>query len=328
MALPKRFRTFTEEASDRTAAASFEACVVGDTLRQRRQQLCLELGDVAAALRIRPAYLEALEQDRLNKLPAPVYAIGFLRSYADYLGLDGAEVVRRFKQASTGLTAKPDLSFSIRLGEARAPRGGALLVAMILAICGYGAWFYLSGGERSRLERVAPLPAELAELLRANPEPGRMQPVLPLPAQVVAAPPTAVPAMDEHALAGSTTRPLAGSAAASSPSFRPNSNAAASLSAVSPAAGRPSEIIIRATAASWVQISDRKRSVLVARVLKPGESYEVPDEPGLTMRTGNAGGLDITVGGNPVPPVGPTGAVRRKVALDPRALAEGTAVSE
>jgi cytoskeleton protein RodZ len=326
--MPKRFRTLTEEASDRAAAASFEACVVGDTLRQRRQQLGLEIGDVAAALRIRPAYLEALEQDRLSELPASVYAIGFLRSYADYLGLDGREVVQRFKQASSGLTAKPDLSFSMRLGEESVPRGGALLVAMILAICGYGTWFYLSSGERSRLERVAPVPAELSELLRAHQESGRTQPVLPLPAQAVASPPTAVPAMDEHALAGSTTRPLAGSAAGSPPSFRSNSNAAASLSAVSRAAGRPSEIIIRATAASWVQISDRKRSVLVARVLKPGESYEVPDEPGLTMRTGNAGGLDITVGGNPVPPVGPTGAVRRKVALDPRALAAGTAVSE
>ena len=93
-------------------------------------------------------------------------------------------------------------------------------------------------------------------------------------------------------------------------------------------ADRRGEIIIRATAASWVQISDRKRSVLVTRVLKPGDSYEVPDEPGLTMRTGNAGGLAITVSGNPVPSIGPTGAVRRKVALDPRALAAGTAVSE
>ena len=328
MALPKRFTTFTEEASGPAAAASSDARFVGEALRQRRQQLGLELDDVAASLRIRPAYLEALEQDNLHKLPAPAYAIGFLRSYANYLGLDGGEVVQRFKQASSGLTEKPDLSFSIRLGEERVPRGGALLVAMILAICGYGAWFYLSSGERSRPERVPPLPAELAELLRANPEPGRMQPVLPLPAQVVAAPPNAVPAMDEHALAGSTTRPLAGSAAASPPSFRASSNPAASLSAVSRAAGRPGEITIRATAASWVQISDRKRSVLVARVLKPGESYEVPDEPGLTMRTGNAGGLDITVGGNPVPPVGPTGGVRRKVALDPRALAAGTAVIE
>jgi cytoskeleton protein RodZ len=328
MALPKRFGTLAAESSDRAAAASFEARFVGDALRQRRQQLGLELGDVAASLRIRPAYLEALEQDRLHQLPAPVYVIGFLRSYADYLGLDGGEFVQRFKEASSGLTAKPDLSFSIRLGEESVPRGGALLVAMILAICGYGAWFYLSGGERSRPERVPPLPAELAELLRANPEPGRMQPVLPLPAQAVAAPPTAAPAMDEHALAGSTTRPLAGSAAASPPPFRANSNAAASLSAVSRAAGRPGEIIIRATAASWVQISDRKRSVLVTRVLKPGETYEVPDEPGLTMRTGNAGGLVITVGGNPVPSIGPTGTVRRKVALDPRALAAGTAVSE
>jgi cytoskeleton protein RodZ len=46
------------------------------------------------------------------------------------------------------------------------------------------------------------------------------------------------------------------------------------------------------------------------------------------MRTGNAGGLEITVDGNPAPSIGRAGAVRRNVALDPQALMAGTAVRD
>jgi cytoskeleton protein RodZ len=57
-------------------------------------------------------------------------------------------------------------------------------------------------------------------------------------------------------------------------------------------------------------------------VLKAGESYRVPDRPGVLMRTGNAGGLEITVDGKPAPPIGPTGAIRN-VLLEPQVLMSG-----
>jgi len=314
MALRKRFRTFAKESSDRAAAQSFDAHLAGDMLRQRRQQLGLDLGDVAAVLKIKPAYLEALEQGRTDKLPAPVYAIGFMRGLS-------------------GLTARADLSFPIRLGEDSMPGGEVLLAAMILACCGYGTWYFLSTGEGSHPERVAQVPAEL---LPPKSEVALMQPTAPQQSEVLTAPEATVPAADGDAPAGwaNPALPLAGSSAA--PPTAPvsvHSVAAAagtepSSSAVSRAGGRGAQIIIRATAASWVQISDRKRTVLVARVLKPGETYEVLDEPGLTMRTGNAGGLAITVGGNPAPPIGPAGGVRRRVMLDPQALAAGAAVHD
>jgi cytoskeleton protein RodZ len=85
-------------------------------------------------------------------------------------------------------------------------------------------------------------------------------------------------------------------------------------------------VVIRAAAPCWVEIRDPKRVVLLARVLKAGETYRLPDPPGFSMRVGNAGGLEITVDGHPVPPIGPTGVVRRNVALDPQALLAGSAV--
>ena len=86
----------------------------------------------------------------------------------------------------------------------------------------------------------------------------------------------------------------------------------------------PARIVIRATADSWIQIRNTDQSLLFTRVLKAGESYRVPDRPGVSMRTGNAGGLEITVDGRPAPSIGPNGAIRN-VLLEPQALISGPA---
>ncbi|MBV9200855.1 MAG: DUF4115 domain-containing protein, partial [Alphaproteobacteria bacterium] len=64
------------------------------------------------------------------------------------------------------------------------------------------------------------------------------------------------------------------------------------------------------------------------RVLPAGETYRVPEQTGLSMRTGNAGGLEITVDGVAAPPIGRMGMVRRNVALDAQALLAGSAVRD
>ena len=86
----------------------------------------------------------------------------------------------------------------------------------------------------------------------------------------------------------------------------------------------PTRIVIRATSESWIKIRDANQTVLLEGFLKAGETYRVPDRPGVSMRTGNAGGLDITVDGKPVPPIGGMGAVRN-VRLEPQALMSGPA---
>src|SRR5207244_2269377 len=145
MALLQRLKApFAEEAPEGIVTLPPGPRSAGDLMRQQREALGLDLGEVAAALKIKPAYIAALEAGRPDQLPGPTYAIGFMRAYADHLGLDGDEVLRRFKQGSTAFARKPDLSFPMPLAERSIPGGGILLVAMILAICGYGTWYYLS----------------------------------------------------------------------------------------------------------------------------------------------------------------------------------------
>jgi cytoskeleton protein RodZ len=62
---------------------------IGAALREARERQGLERADVERALHIRESYLAALEEERFDRTPGQAYAKGFLRSYADLLGLDG-----------------------------------------------------------------------------------------------------------------------------------------------------------------------------------------------------------------------------------------------
>ena len=83
-------------------------------------------------------------------------------------------------------------------------------------------------------------------------------------------------------------------------------------------------IVLRAKSDSWVEVRDpQNNNLLVARLLRAGDVYNVPDKPGLRLVTGNAGGLVVIVDGEAAPPLGKEGAVRRGIALDPDALRRG-----
>src|ERR1700760_1943428 len=99
MAARKRRATHetSAEIGDNVIAAPIpRRLTVSETLVGRRIECGLDVYHVADILRIRPAVLEAIEAGRFDLLPGSVYAIGFVRSYATYLGLDAEALVLRF----------------------------------------------------------------------------------------------------------------------------------------------------------------------------------------------------------------------------------------
>ena len=67
---------------------------IGELLRQRRKEINLSLKEAENATSIRIAYLQALEDGEMSRLISPVYAQGFFKQYASFLGMDGEQIVR------------------------------------------------------------------------------------------------------------------------------------------------------------------------------------------------------------------------------------------
>lgn len=74
---------------------------IGNSLREARLRQGYELPRVEADTKIRAKYLKALEEERFEVLPAETYVKGFLRTYAEYLGLDGQLYVDEFNSRFT-----------------------------------------------------------------------------------------------------------------------------------------------------------------------------------------------------------------------------------
>lgn len=89
---------------------------VGAQLRERRDAMGVTLAEVEVATRIRQKYLSALEADEWHLLPGEVVGRGFLRNYADYLGLEPQEIIER-RRAVTD----PNLSVALSTTSAGAP---------------------------------------------------------------------------------------------------------------------------------------------------------------------------------------------------------------
>jgi cytoskeletal protein RodZ len=78
---------------------------IGDILRQKRKQMNISLKEAENATSIRMVYLQALEEGEMEKLISPVYAQGFFKQYASFLGIDGESITREkpyiFNRAET-----------------------------------------------------------------------------------------------------------------------------------------------------------------------------------------------------------------------------------
>jgi cytoskeletal protein RodZ len=135
---------------------------VGELMRLTRERLGHELQTVANQLRIRLSYLEAIEDARFRDLPGTTYAVGFVRSYADYLGLDGADIVRRFREEAARIHGQTKLVFPALTAEGKLPRAAVLLVSAVGLAAVYGVWYYISSNQHSDLPVITDVPDRLA----------------------------------------------------------------------------------------------------------------------------------------------------------------------
>jgi len=119
---------------------------IGSSLREARERRGLALGDVERDTHIRSRYLTALEEDRFDDLPGPAYAKGFLRAYAEFLGLEGHRFVDEYNSRFAP-DDEPAAAPLVRIRQRRRLRDRVLLGLPIVAVvAGLLAWQTTRGG--------------------------------------------------------------------------------------------------------------------------------------------------------------------------------------
>lgn len=292
---------------DLTAA---EAARVGEDLREARLTLGASVEDMAEHLRINRRYIHALEEGRLKDLPGPAYAVGFVRSYAAALGLDANEAVRRFRDVTGGATTKNgELVFPEPVPSRGVPAGALVAVGAVLAVGAYVAWFNWSGSGDRVVDAVPPVPPRL----EAAAQEGQRQ-------------------RDAQAGAAATPAPGGPAQAAPAPATQnptPPAPAAQAAAPPRPAPAGPGQVSLRARGETWVQVRDtRANQVVFDRVMRNGDTWQVPARDGLALTTGKAENLDVLLDGQAVPVLAGATGVRRGVALEAERLRAAAAQAE
>ena len=310
---------------------------VGQDLRAARLRRGDEIAQVSRALKIRKDHLEAVEEDRLEDLPGKTYAIGFVRSYARHLGLDANEYVERFKRDISGRAEdKVHEPAPIHQDEGRRlPQGWRIITGLVVILIGWGAWHLLSTQISSNQpvppapvlnppKPAAPKPAPAPAPEAATPSPAANAPdtattqepaATPPPAAGAKTPATSLPPANAASTAPPTAAPASGAAVPAVPSSNGAGTVYGSLN-------QNPRVILRARGDVRVTVKNGEGQMILNRDLKSGDSYQVPNTPGVTMATNNAGAVEMDLDGIALGRAGAPQQILGKVSLDPQSLSD------
>lgn len=301
-----------QAAEIRTPDIKDDNLPVGEILRRSRVYYNQSVDEVAGILRIRSTHLEAIEQGRIDDLPGRVYAFGFVRAYAEYLGLDGEKIVKLFKtQIGAPVNDRPDLHMPVAASESKSPNMAIIIGSLLVLVAGGIAMMYTGGDD----QETAPSEAKIANVVHEIP---------PVPQEMYedtgdVGPFQPAAAVTQQAAASAQAEVAAGQQKAAQASTGPVATSSAPVTTSAPPANAP--VVLKLKESAWVEIRDVSGKALLSRILKPGDSYIVPATvKGLVLDTGNVGALEFTVDNKILAPFGEKGDVRRGIKLEPEFL--------
>ncbi len=124
---------------------------VGTLFKSKRKELNLTLKEVENSTSIRSSYLEAIEEGRIQQFISGVYALGFMKQYANFLGIDMETMIRENPHVFRMPAEKHEFSYGIGTLEVRGSMGGGVkwlpnllwagAVALVLVVAWYLAKF-------------------------------------------------------------------------------------------------------------------------------------------------------------------------------------------
>jgi cytoskeleton protein RodZ len=141
---------------------------IGDQLRETRMRNRIDISEVEAATKIRAKYLRALENEEWDLLPGPTFVKTFLRTYADYLGLDARNLVEQYRARYERPSAQELTPFGSGIGARRTRPRRPILAPWMLVLAGvlvlFAALYFLGtwGEDEPEREAATPTPTPAA----------------------------------------------------------------------------------------------------------------------------------------------------------------------
>lgn len=324
---------------------------IGEIISKARKARKQKIVDIASHLKIRRIYLEAIENCEYNKLPEAPYGLGFIKSYADYLGLDVNEIVSLYK-SETSSQKKKKIEYAVLEpeDEASAPTKGYVIVSAILLAIIYTIW---AGTNISSEDAVVEddvvyqvSTIEMKEDANANSEvvgeeagtetatesvveekvvdENLKENLENLDKEIIAEEEKAIDEVKPEILDENKNVEIKEEVYVEKTAEKTEEKVEEKAEEVVKAPHVPQEygisnkeegeIVIIVTTPSWVEIKDNGK-IILTRVLEKGDKFYAPVSKNLTLSTGNAGGFNIIFAGEVVSPIGPSGAVRKEIPL-------------
>lgn len=340
----------TFEASQHSEHALPEK--VGSFLKNARVSQNKKIPAVSRELKIAENYLEALEAGDVESMPERVYTLGFVRTYAAYLGLDAHAVVERFKSETIGFEpatrtyALPE-SFSPQKGPSRSILTTSVLLFVVLG----GGWlvYHFGYDQFSQNQETLTVEEVPAPVLTENTS-SQSSPVVsgqagsfephepPHPILSQEAEDFAKTLPPELAIATSVPVPASVAPMAEAPTPTPSTVSTQPVEIVQPQPQMTSDAAPQTQTPhpvtskaydkptlifdqdSWIQIRNAQGRVVFRRLFQAGQTYELPTQAGFSLRLGNAGGVRFALENRQSAPLGQTGQILDQVLLDPATI--------
>ncbi len=259
---------------------------VGAMLKEMRLQKGLKISEVSKYLCIRKHYLEAIEESDYKEIPAFPYGIGFIRSYANFLGLNGENIVDLYKEETNTNDGK-NIKMLEPQPEATMPSWQYLLISLVAIVLVYVAWSFLNPKEE--IVSNTQINQDVS-----NVDVGEVIVVEDFNVEQVSEANVTTEVLDSTEADKQITvsEGVYGAEQVENAIKEENGPSAETQVKEIPSTG----VFIEVIEDTWIEVKDENKLYL-SKVLKAGTSYSVPEGRGMILSVGKHDGVNIYING-------------------------------